>query len=95
MSYPVYVLAFASFTQKIFKIWPVYYLFTPTDVAVPDSLCFYIFPPKTLQNFCITFDITSSKKWNPDKIFKNIMLSAALGAGWCHDVPKRCFSDRI
>ena len=29
-----------------------------------------------------------------DKIFKNIKLSAALVAGWCHDVPKRCFSDQ-
>ena len=60
------------------------------------TVCVSIFfPPKKLENFCITFDISSSKKWNPDKTFKNIMLSAALGAGWCHDVPKRCFSDSI
>ena len=52
----------------------------------------FVFLYLFLQNFLIKFDITFSTKWNPDKIFKNIILSAVLGAGWCHGVLKRCFS---
>ena len=50
---------------------------------------FFCFPPKTMQNFVIKFDITFSTKWNPDKIFKDIL---SAGAGWCHDLLKRCVS---